>query len=675
MPQPRLKAGWHLLTADNGDIIVTAMAGGEQRITRPHPAIRGLLRRLAKGESLAEPASWLPDLEAGEAPVKLAQWLDELAGLGILDREGREPSAAWQARYGGQMAFFSTIGVPHDTGLKAQERLSGKTVALLGLDRQNAWLAYHLAVAGIGRLVLAASGKVSEAEAAQLPLWQAEDVGRPKVEAFGAAISRLNPLVSTEARQMQWQGGQEVAGTLDGADLALVDLGHRGLWDPQGLDRDVHLACFQRRVPTYLIQSGPVRVQWGPLLAPGEGPCYACLSAKLMIPEAQRLADRQRWLNDGDPLAGGFPPMIAEAVALALPELLLYLAGLLGADQLQRTTFFHTLGRQLQTVTLGPDAACDWCGVGTPAFADRSRHYARLDVRPMAFADKSYPSDPAEATEQVGRWLDHAKAPAPTMPRGIVAPHIEPRLGQISYGKAYGAFPQGQFPRRVIILATSHNPQSRVIAVSHKPFQTPWGLLKVDRTAIERLAKASGGDPYADEALFGYEHAIEFPAIFIEEARRRAGGPQTEVVPVLCGSLMPAMYHQLYPTQLPEVEGFVGALRELIAENPEGTCVIASIDLSHMGPRYGDPRPLNPDEIHKIETFDQQVLGHLANGSAKGYWETVAGVGNGTRICGLTPLYLMAEALPDCRSERWHYELALDAGSQSHIGHAAMLLH
>ncbi|MBC7541228.1 MAG: AmmeMemoRadiSam system protein B, partial [Candidatus Sericytochromatia bacterium] len=446
-------------------------------------------------------------------------------------------------------------------------------------------------------------------------------------------------------------------------------------WDPSGLDRGAQQACFQRQVPTYLIVANTLRIQWGPLLAPGVGACYACLAGKLHIPESLRLADQRRWLNPQSAPPQPFPPFAAEAAALAMPEVLLFLTGMLSADQLQRTSFFHVPGRNLSTVSIGPEAMCAWCGVGTPAFAKRSQLYARLDVRPMAFAGKSYPADAEEADVEVGAYLRHAQAPPATMPQGIIAPHIEPRLGQISYGHAYGAFPVGRFPRRFIVLSTSHYPQSRVVALSAKPFATPWGLVQVDGTAVDRIAKAVGGNPFADEALFGYEHAIEFPTIFLERARRQAGAPPITVVPVLCGSLHEAMVRQRHPMEMGEVAAFVGMLQELVAEDPDGTCIVSSIDLSHVGPRYGDPNPLNPDQLATVRAWDQRLLGQLAAGQSTEYWETVASVNNGTRICGLTPMFLQVAALPDCRGETRHYELSLDEASRSHIGHAAMLLH
>lgn len=674
MPQPRLKSGWYVLTADNGDLILTAMVGGEHRLPNPPAPIRELLRRLAAGESLAGFGSLL-SMPDDEADQQVAAWVAQLAELGVIDAQGETAPAAW-ARYGPQMAVLAGAAAADTTGLQAQQHVSTKTVALLGAGPVNQWLARHLALAGIGGLRLVDGGDVSAADVATGALWTADDLGRPRHEAFPEAISRLNSLVRAEAFVVHWNDGLEAAGGIRGVDLALIDLGHRGLWDASGLDRGAHQACFGSQVPVYLVQATNYRLLWGPILEPGVGPCYACLAGKLVIPEAQRLVDRQRWLNPPETDVALFPPFAAEVASLAVTEILLYLAGILPADQLQRLSFLNVPGRSLQSSTVGPDAMCPWCGAGTPAFRHRSAVYARLDVRPMSFAGKSYPEEPEAATAEVGAYLRHAGPAAPRMPRGIIAPHIEPRLGQVSYGHAYGAFTAGQFPRRVIVLATSHYPQHRVVGLSAKPFRTPWGLVDVDRRSVERLAKAVGGDPYEDEALFGYEHAIEFPAVFLEMARRRAGAPPTQLVPVLCGSLYEPMVRQRHPLEVGEVSAFVGTLRELIAEDPEGTCVVSSIDMSHVGPRYGDPRPLNPEELARVQAWDRRLLDHLVAGDANGYWDQVAGVANGTRVCGLTPLFLQAAALPDCRGELRHYELCLfDPATTSHVGHAAVLLH
>jgi AmmeMemoRadiSam system protein B len=674
MPQPRLKAGWYVLTADNGDLILTAMIGGEHRLPSPPPPIRDLLRRLAAGEALTGFGAML-GLPEDEADRQVAEWIRQLGELGIIDGRGEPLPEGWQ-RYEAQMAVFAAAATADDTGLQAQKRLATKSVALLGAGPVNQWFARHLALAGVGRLRLVDEGTVSESDVASGAFWTRDDLGRARTEAFAAAVARLNPLVEADSFVVRWNDGLEAIGGVQGADLALIDLGGRGLWDAKGLDRGAHQACFSLQVPVYLAQATNYRLLWGPILEPGVGPCYACLANKLVIPESQRLVDRQRWLNPPGTEMTLFPPFAAELASLAVTEVLLYLAGLLPAEQLQRLSFLNVPGRSLQTSTIGPEAMCEWCGAGTPAFRHRSAAYARLEVRPMSFGGKSYPLDPDEADAEVGGYFNRSGPPAPRMPRGIIAPHIEPRIGRVSYGHAYGAFPAGQFPRRVIILATSHYPQSRVVGLSAKPFQTPWGIVDVDRQAVERLAKAVGGDAYADEALFGYEHAIEFPAIFLEQARRRAGAPPTQLVPVLCGSLYEPMRRQRHPNEVSEVAEFVGTLRELIAEDPDGTCVVSSIDMSHVGPRYGDPRPLNPEELARVQAWDRRLLDHLVAGDANGYWEQVASIVNGTRVCGLTPLYLQSAALPECRGELRHYDLCLfDQQTTSHVGHAAMLLH
>src|SRR5690606_2650300 len=118
MSQPRLKAGWHLLTADNGDIIVTAMTGGESRINRPIGPIRELLRRLAVGEPLSPYAAWLAGLSEDEARRRVEGWLEELAGLGIIEPDPEPLPEGWE-RYAGQMAFLSAAGAANDSGLAA----------------------------------------------------------------------------------------------------------------------------------------------------------------------------------------------------------------------------------------------------------------------------------------------------------------------------------------------------------------------------------------------------------------------------------------------------------------------------------------------------------------------------------------------------------------------------
>ena len=87
------------------------------------------------------------------------------------------------------------------------------------------------------------------------------------------------------------------------------------------------------------------------------------------------------------------------------------------------------------------------------------------------------------------------------------------------------------------------------------------------------------------------------------------------------------------------MEEFLAALRETLAAVGGRTVVIASADLAHVGPQFGDPRPLTPGQLREVEEADRRMLSSVESGDAEGFFRAVARDGDRRLICGLPPIY------------------------------------
>ncbi|MGP0058477.1 MAG: HesA/MoeB/ThiF family protein [Beijerinckiaceae bacterium] len=85
--------------------------------------------------------------------------------------------------------------VLRDVGGPGQQKLKAARVLVIGAGGLGAPLLQYLAAAGVGELGIVDDDKVSLSNLQRQILYATADVGRPKVEAAGEAIARLNPHV------------------------------------------------------------------------------------------------------------------------------------------------------------------------------------------------------------------------------------------------------------------------------------------------------------------------------------------------------------------------------------------------------------------------------------------------------------------------------------------------
>lgn len=320
--------------------------------------------------------------------------------------------------------------------------------------------------------------------------------------------------------------------------------------------------------------------------------------------------------------------------------------------------------------------------------------FRRAPVRAAAHAAVSYPADPGEADGQITDFFSKADAleedgprPGGTL-RGIVAPHIDLRVGGACTALAYRLLEAAPAAETVVVLGTAHACPHPAWIVADKPFETPLGTVPVDAEACARLAAAAGpGDLYYHRR----EHSIEFQALFL--AKLREGGRPLKLVPVLCGSLRPAAAAQTDTASEPEAAPpdaggsrsagtspgtasadapgapvqppdpnvpFLAALREYLAGAGERAVVVAAADLAHVGVRFGDPEPLSAEHLGLLEKKDRATLSAVAAGDAAAFFGSVMEAGDPRRICGLSPIFAMLSALPGGRGKLLRYEQAVD---------------
>ena len=299
------------------------------------------------------------------------------------------------------------------------------------------------------------------------------------------------------------------------------------------------------------------------------------------------------------------------------------------------------------------------------------RHYRHLadsfreaPVRDAFHAGVSYDENPAALKDNLGRLFVPPDGPGLPGERnserriaGIVTPHIDLRLGGHAYAWAYKELAEARPPELFVILGTGHNALQNPYALTRKRFATPLGEAPVDADFVSRLSALHGGELFADELAHRSEHTIEFQVLFIQQLF----GNEIPIVPVLCS------FSYAEPGNGPageSIEGFIAALRQAIADDGRRVCLIASADLAHVGPRYGDASGFEGEELEAVKHSDREMLHHVEGVDPEGFRDYLAEEQDRRRICGFAPIYTMLKSM---QAERGRL-VAHDHGQMDPIG-------
>lgn len=299
----------------------------------------------------------------------------------------------------------------------------------------------------------------------------------------------------------------------------------------------------------------------------------------------------------------------------------------------------------------------------SPAFAERRRQveagWLATPVRRAAHAGGAYAEEPDALRSQIdGFFLEPG---GPGLPkrgtgqadlRGLVAPHIDFHRGGPTYAWAYRALLERSDADLFVIIGTCHAGMPDPFAATLKPYDTPFGPAEADRGFFDAVRRRYRHDLLASETAHRSEHSIEFQAVLL---RRLLGDRPFTILPVLASFLHEAVWNGGEPEADPRVPRFLGALGDAIAGSDRKVCVIAGVDLAHVGPRFGDAEPNTPEFLDRVERDDRQMLEPVLAAEPGPFFESVAADGDRRRICGLSPIYVFLRALPGARGELLRY--------------------
>ena len=309
--------------------------------------------------------------------------------------------------------------------------------------------------------------------------------------------------------------------------------------------------------------------------------------------------------------------------------------------------------------------------------AQAARDFRAAPARAPGSAGSAYSDDPAELRRELDRMLaeapppEESAGPAASHPTGIIVPHLDFLRGAPGYGQAYRLLAAAPPPRTVVVIGTAHIPLHERFSLCDKDFDTPLGRVGVDAELAGRIRRSLRRHADVDRDFLAHrgEHSVELQAVWL----RRVYGSEVRIVPLLASSVGEFLDGERDPLEAagePAFAALADCLSEAVAGG--GVMVMASADLAHVGPRFGDDREITNQFLSEVEEVDRDYLEAAGEGAVAGL-ESLARHGDRHHVCGSACIFAMGLALPGAKARLLGYHQAVTPEMRQAVTYAAMV--
>ncbi|MDP9340000.1 MAG: AmmeMemoRadiSam system protein B [Acidobacteriota bacterium] len=266
-------------------------------------------------------------------------------------------------------------------------------------------------------------------------------------------------------------------------------------------------------------------------------------------------------------------------------------------------------------------------------------------LRLPAVAGSFYPSNPAELSTQIAKYLEREVKTAPARVRACLVPHA----GYVYSGHVAGAVLTGiRIPKKIVILGVRHRPPGSPAAIiSSGAWRTPLGDADIDEELASTLLAACP-ELQEDQLAHSREHSLEVQIPFLQVLE-----PQFRFVPIALGSVH---FESLM---------IVGeAIGQVLGAETEEVLLLTTSDLNHY------------EDDATTRRKDRLAIEQLLKMDAKGLYDTCRS--EDISMCGLGPAVAMLTALrvlKASRTELVRYATSADRSGdlKAVVGYAGMI--
>jgi len=307
---------------------------------------------------------------------------------------------------------------------------------------------------------------------------------------------------------------------------------------------------------------------------------------------------------------------------------------------------------------------------------DAWRAAAWSPVRPPSCIG-CYEGDPKALTEQMrDQFLRDGGPGAPEREAAdhrmdaILVPHIDYNRGGFNFAHGFKSLFEQSNARLFVIVGTSHY-SPRLFTLTRKAFETPLGVVPTDESFIGRIEEHFGPGLFEDE-LLGHlpEHSIELEVVFLQHIL----GPSRpfRIVPIVVGSFEALLGGSGKSPLEASIGKMAAAIRSAEAAAGEPVFFIISGDLAHIGPKFGDPKPVAKAMLDSSREQDALLLERAASGDMAGYAAILAAEQDSRRICGFPPTHLTLSTLGPCSGRLLRYDQFVHSRGHESVSFASV---
>jgi len=170
---------------------------------------------------------------------------------------------------------------------------------------------------------------------------------------------------------------------------------------------------------------------------------------------------------------------------------------------------------------------------------------------------------------------------------------------------------------------------------------------------------------------------VEFPLVFLHYMQAHAELPPYAVVPVLLGGVDRYLHAGEDPLRAPEVAAELAALRAAVDAGGKRALYLLSVDLAHIGPKFGQRERIDDAAAAACEQADRELLGYAEQFDAAGFTRALhadRNCRNVDAVSGLVSLYPLL-AGGECRGSLLSYGQNRQPDTGSLVSYASMAFH
>ena len=203
--------------------------------------------------------------------------------------------------------------------------------------------------------------------------------------------------------------------------------------------------------------------------------------------------------------------------------------------------------------------------------------------------------------------------------------------------------------------------------MSEYGFESPMGHNPADSIVIGMLVEQFGRPLIVDQLDHLAEHSIQLQLPWVQYFFG-----EVPIVAALIPDPMTPMIQD--DDQRVRTEDFVTALGDVLQEVGGTTRFVASSDLSHVGPQFGEPRAVDEQRRFDVERHDREMLVKFLSGDPEEFLGAMRWNKNPTRWCSIGNMAAVLALSQTDRLELIDYRQAYDDRGFAMVSSAAVAL-